>query len=250
MVGQNGFPRSLRVKERDIIESVLPVDRPGYRDLRETIGKMVVLGEGRRGPGNLILGYAPDVPDVSSPLASVVAFGMVETTREAYSVTVRECAGNQIDVEIVSSKEEELPDHFEEKRRWTYSSWEPGDPSPCSGERVREIKVDDSVTLAIAQKERRLWMHDRSTGLVHPIPVTNYYNELMIQQRIRDPEIALHSRLLFEKSEEYPDEQLRDAFIAYNAIRHRVEIHRRKRQLPERPFWALLRTFFRRKKQQ
>ena len=250
MVGQSTFPRALRPKERDIIESVLPLDRPGYRDLREMIGKMVVLGEGRRGPGNFVLGFASDDPDLSSPLSSVVAFGMIETTRDAYSVTVRECSGDQIDVEIVSSRAEAVPDHFEEKGRWTYSSWAPGRTSPCSGEPVREIPVDGSVTLAIAPGEGRLWIHGRSTGMVHPIPVTSYYNELMIRRRVRDPEIALDSRLFFDGPDTYSDEELRDAFIAYNAIRHRVEIRPRERHSTERSLRAHVRSLFRRKKLQ
>ncbi|MGB6120712.1 MAG: hypothetical protein WBG80_02295 [Bacteroidota bacterium] len=250
MVGQGAFPRALRPKERDIIESVLPVYRPGYRDLREMIGRMVVLGEGRRGPGNIILGFAPDDPDLSSPLSSVVAFGVVEITRDVYSVTVRKCTGNQIDVEIVSSRGEAIPDHFEEKGRWTYSSWAPGNPSPCSGETVREVSVDESVTLAIAPGERRLWIHDRSTGMVHPIPVTNYHNELMIHRRVRDPEIALDSRLFFADPDAYSDEELRDAFITYNVLRHRVEIRPRERHSTERSLRAHVRSLFRRKKLQ
>ena len=247
MVDQSGFPRALRRKERDIIESILPVDRPGYRTLRETIGRMVVLGEGRRGPGNIILGYAPGSPDFSFPLSPVVALGMVETTRDTYSVTVRECEGDQIDVEIVSSRGEELPEHFEEVRRWTYSSWMPGDPSPCSGESVREVGVDESVTLAIAADERRLWIHDRSTGMVHPIPVTNYYNELMIRRRIRDPKIALDSRLLFDNQGAYTDEELRDAFVAYNAMKHRVDVRPQEHQSTEGSLRHLVRALFRRR---
>jgi len=247
MVGQRAFPRALRPKERDIIESVLPVERPGYRALREMIGRMRVLGEGRGGPGNLILGCTPDVADLSSPPSSVVAFGMVETTRDAYSVTVRECAGNQIEVEIVSSRDDEVPDHFEEKRRWTYSSWTPGSPSPCSDEAVREVRVDDTVTLAIAPVDRRIWIHERSTGMVLPIPVTSYYNELMIRRGVRDPEIALDSRLLFDNPRAYTDEELRDAFVAYNAIRHRVDVRPHARQSTEGSLRAAVRALFRRK---
>ena len=247
MVAQSGFPRALRPKEREIIESVLPVDRPGYRALREKIGTMVVLGEGRRGPGNIILGHPPAAPDLWSPLSAVVAFGMVDTTQDAYSVTVRECEADQIDVEIVSSREEELPDHFEEKRRWTYSTWSPGEPSPCSGEAVREVRVDDAVTLALAPEERRLWIHDRSTGMVHPLPVTNYYNELMIRRGVRDPGIALKSRLLFENQAAYADEELRDAFVTYNAIRHRVEVRPPQGQPKAGMLRRLVDAFFRRK---
>ena len=45
----------------------------------------------------------------------VIAYGMVETTRDAFTITVREEVAAQINVEIVSRRGEEIPDHFEEK---------------------------------------------------------------------------------------------------------------------------------------
>ncbi len=113
------YPRSLRPKERDLLDGVLPPDRPGYRRYREMIDTMVVLGEGRRGPGHYILGRPGDTPDLTAPLPPVVAFGTVISTHASFTVTVREYTGGQIDVEIVSGSGEEVPDHFEEKNRWT-----------------------------------------------------------------------------------------------------------------------------------
>ena len=249
MVIRSTFPRSLRPKERDIIESVLPVDRAGYRQLRDMVGKMVVLGQGRRGPGNIVLGFSSDSPDHTSPLPSVVAFGIVETTQDTFSVTVRECTGNQIDIEIVSSKEGEILDHFEEKRRWTYSTWMPGMPSPHSGESVREVRVDDAITLAISPEERRLWIHDRTTGMVHLIPVTNYYNALMTRKQVRDSKIVLDSHLLFTAVGSYSEDDLRNAFIMNNTVKHRVDIHPEPHRPPQRSLTTLALTLFRRKKQ-
>ena len=60
--------------------------------------------------------------------------------------------------------------------------------------------------------------------MVVPIPITNFYNEIMLLKGIRDPEIALHSALLFTEPGRFTDEDLRSAFIAYNTIRQRVEI--------------------------
>jgi len=219
-----GFPRPLRPKERELLESVLPIDRPGYRAVRAAIAAMSVIAEGRRGPGNLVLGAPGAVPDLAAPPAPVIACGMLESTREHFAVTVREPAGGQIDIEIVSGHLTEVPDHFEEKRRWSYSQWSPGDPSPESGAPVREVRVDRARTLAICVTDRRLWLHDGESGIVHPIPVTNYYNELMLLKSIRDPGTALRSSLLFEQVDRYADADLRAAFIAYNAVRRRVEI--------------------------
>ena len=216
------YPRTLRPKEQDLLDSVLPVDRRGYRHYREFLSRMVVLGAGRRGAGNLVLGISGDRPDVTSPLAPVVAYGMVETTRDAFSVTLREVVGGQIDVEIVSSRGEEVPDHFEEKRRWTYSTWAPGSPSPATGDRAREVRVSDALSLGILSPEQRLLLHDSSTGMVHLIPITSFYNELMLHKNIRDPKTALNAKLLFQNLHAYSDEDLRSAFVSYNRLKHRV----------------------------
>ncbi len=219
-----GFPRRLRAKEWELLCSILPADRKGYRDYRELISSMMVIAEGTRGPGNLILGYGRDVEDPSPSRAPVIAYGMIETTRDTFSIAVRECTSRQIDVEIVSTRGEEIPDHFEEKRRWTYSTWTPGQPSPATGAPVREVTAPGGLVLVFAPEERRLWIHDAGTGMNLPLPITNYHSELMQHKRIRDPEIALSSARFFGDLATYSDDDLWAAFVAYNARRRRVEI--------------------------
>jgi hypothetical protein len=219
------YPRPLRSKELDLLETVLPVERPGYRALRVRLESMTVLGEGRRGEGDLILGIPGDLPDLDSPLAPVIAYGMVETTRDEFTISVREEAGNQFNVEIVSAGGRGIPDHYEEKRRWTYSRWSPGEVSPATGATVREVFIGAGVTLAFAQAEKRIWIHEGSGGIVRLIPITNYYNELMIRRGIRDPRIALVPPLLWKDLKSFSDEDLLRAFVAYNALRRHVPLH-------------------------
>ncbi len=207
-----------------MLSMVLPGDRPGYRHYRELIGDLVVIGEGRRGPGNIVLGREGDVPDLLSPLAPVIAYGMLETTADRFSITVRDYVGGQLDVEIVSDHGREVPDHFEERRRWTYSTWRPGEPSPSTGNVVREVVIDIGHVLALATTEGRLWLYDGSTGMDHLIPVTNFHNALMLHKRVRDPRVALRPLLLIENLDRYSDGDLRAAFVAYNASKHRVDI--------------------------
>lgn len=217
-------PRQLRSKERNAIEFVLPAGHPGYEEYRSIIAGMSVIGSGRRGPGNFILGTAGDTPDITSPLASVIAYGMIETTQDTFSITVREYIGAQIDVEIVGGRGEEIPEHYEEKRRWTYSCWLPGEPSPATDAMPREVPINETLTLAIVPGEKRMWLHDGAKKMNHLIPITNYYNELMLHKSIRDPDIALQSVLLFEQLAEYTDEDLRSAFLTYNRVHKKVDI--------------------------
>ena len=185
---------------------------------------MVVLGEGRRGAGNLVLGFPGDRPDITSPLPPVVAYGVVETTQDSFTITVREFVGNQIDVEIVSSHGQEIPNQFEEKLRWTYSTWKPGVPLPSTGQKMREVRISEKLELGIAPLEKRIILHDGSSGMNHLIPITNFYNELMMHKSVRDPKVALNSNLLFQNLRTLSDEDLRKAFISYNKLKPRVSI--------------------------
>lgn len=238
------YPRDLRPKERDLLESVLPAARPGYRHTKERIAAMTVLGQGRRGEGDLVLGLKGDSPDCTSPLPPVIAYGMVESTRDAFSITVREEMEAQINVEIVSRGGEEIPDHFEEKRRWTYSTWEPGLPSPATGTPVRQVALDAVLTLALSPAEERIWVHDADSGIVHLIPITNFYNELMRIRQIRDPALALHSRLFWERFGTHTDGELSAAFSAYNRLKHRVDLRPAAPAPPLQGFAATVKHLF------
>lgn len=237
----------MRPKELDLLETVLPVDRPGYRALRDRMESMTVLGEGRRGEGDLMLGIPPDAPDIVSPLPPVVAYGVVETTRDAYTISVREEAWGQINVEIVSGSGEGIPDHYEEKRRWTYSWWTPGEVSPATRAAVREVRIDEGVTLALAEAEKRIWIHERSTGIVRLIPITNYYGELMAATGIRDPLIALVPPLLWVNLHSFSDGDLLAAFLAYNALRQRVQVRNGPPSVRRSGIPLFIRQLFRRK---
>lgn len=237
MAHARSYPRPLRAKERDLLESVLPESAPGYRVYRDLLSVLTVIGEGRRGEGNLILGRAGDAPDTSGPLLPVVAYGAVVGTCDTYTVTVREFAGEQCDVEIVAGHGETVPDHFEEKRRWSYSTWSPGSPSPATGVMPREVLIDETCVLALAPGERRLWVHDRERGMNMPIPITGYHNELMVHRRVRDPRVALRPDRFFDELDRYSDEDLRAAFVAYNTVRRRVRLAERPPIARPAPLW-------------
>lgn len=229
MAGQNShYPRPLTDRERRWLEWILPSNRAGYREYRELVGKMIVLGEGRRGKGDLILGFSDDVPDTDSPLPPVFAYGAIETNLGILSITLRENVDDQIDMEIVSHRTEELPEEFEESRRWTYSTWNPGVVCPQCLKPVREISMHSvegkRYVLAICAADERLWVYDEENQVNHLIPVTNFYNELMMHNNIRDPKIALDSTRLFTDLVKYTDADLTYAFLTYNKLKTKVEV--------------------------
>ena len=134
-------PGSISRREREWIEWILPADRNGYRLYREKIASMSVIGEGRRGKGEIILGQSGQEVDFSAPLAPVFAYGAIETDFGTISVTIRELQDDQISVEIVSHRSDTVPPEFEEARRWTYSTWSPGDACPQCESSVREVPM-------------------------------------------------------------------------------------------------------------
>ena len=228
--GQNSeYPRPLALRERGWIEWILPVDRAGYRQYRELIASMTVLGQGRRGAGEFILGHPGHEPDFSAPLAPVFAYGAIDSNFGTISVTLRELTDDQISFEIVSQRSEEVPAEFEESRRWTYSTWSPGDSCPQCRNAIREVSMHGAggqarLVLVICPTDRRLWVFDAATGVNRLIPVTNFHNELMLHKNIRDPKRALDSRLMFADLPKYSDSDLTYAFLTYNTIKTKIRV--------------------------
>ncbi len=230
MVAQHTYPRPLFIREREWLEWILPAERTGYRPYRDFIASAVVLGEGRRGSGEFILGAAGDAADLSGPLPAVIAYGVIETDFGNFSVTVRDIVDRQCSVEIVSNRSDAIPGEFEEARRWTYSTWSPGDPCPQCLAPAREVpmgragEVLPPFVLAFCTADRRVWIYERASGMIRLIPVTNFYNELMFRKHIRDPKVALDSKRLFTDLPKYSDADLRAAFESYNSLMTKIHI--------------------------
>jgi hypothetical protein len=214
--------------ERELIGWILPEDIEGYRLVRDRILRYMVIGEGRRGGGEFLLGAPGTIPDIDSPLPGVIAYGAVETDFGTISITLREEKGGQSSLEIVNSRSEEIPAQFEESRRWTYSGWKQGSVCPQCTKPPREVSMQDRAgrihLLAICTRDRRIWVLDGASGIVYPVPVTNFYNELMLRAGIRDPETALDSKRFFAECDRYDDRQLSLAFEAYNRFRTKIEV--------------------------
>lgn len=224
------FPRPFSTRERQWIEWILPTHRAGYRLYSEAIQSMKVIGEGRRGIGEIILGREGASPDLDAPLPAVFAYGAIETNFGTISITLRAVFDEQISVEIVSHRMETVPTDFEESRRWTYSTWKPGEQCPQCGKLLREVAMhtitgaDEHLTLAICGYDKRLWVFELISEINRLIPVTNFYNELMMHKNIRDPKIALNSKQFFEDIGRYSDADITYAFLTYNKIKTKVHV--------------------------
>ena len=65
-------------------------------------------------------------------------------------------------------------------------------------------------------------MYDERSGVNHPIPVTSFYNELMLLQNVKDPKIALDFGRLFTALGTFRDVDLVRTFVAYNRLRTKI----------------------------
>jgi hypothetical protein len=240
------LPRELDSTERDLLLWVLPGDRPGYAKYRKFIEQWSVAAVGRRGEGNSILAEPGWKVDNESPLPQLFAYGAVERDGGNLTISVRERLGGQIEFEIEGRIFEASP----EIRRWTFSEWAPSLPCPSCRLKVREVSItasaDQVLDLVLCSKDRRIWVFDSLSGVNAPIPVTGFYNELMLQTGIKDPGIALEPQRLFDLSRSPSDSDLIKAFSSYNNVRKKVAIEgtlkiavEPKLNWLERVFWTL-----------
>ncbi len=211
------FPRNLSAKEKEILFTILPENKPGYKNFRERIEQFFVIGNGRFGETNFVLGAKEDEPDFSLLSAPVFAVGGIQYESAERYILIHEEQENKIEFDISLSIKDENFSVNKVINKWTYSDWIPGMNDPKDESPVREVKIDDKyLVLVVSSNQKRIWIFESETGVNHLIPVTNFYNEAINVLHIRDPKTALNSNLIFENPSLFSDENLRKAFFNYN----------------------------------
>jgi hypothetical protein len=234
----NQFPRKLTSVENMLLFSVLPENKSGYNSYRNKINNLVVTGSGRFGEGNFVLGKEGTKPDLSLPSAPVFAIGSNVYEEATVDVTIHEDIDDEIEYDISARNQNSIPETLTEIKKWNYSEWNPGDEAPNDNSQVREIIINDDYILAVAPLHKKIWLHERRSGVNFLLPVTNFYNELMRVCNIRDTKIALKPSSFFNTHNQFTNEQLMLAFFSYNKYLKRVDIdytfayetHRKKKK--------------------
>ena len=219
------YPRLLKEIERELLFSILPAGKAGYKMYRDKLSDRYVIGIGRFGETNLVLGNKDDKFDIQDASSTIFAAGSIIYDTGKIEISINEEIDDRIEFDISPKEYEELVNEKEIKR-WNYSEWVPGMKSPGENSIVREIViVPDKYVLAISQAEKRIWVYGFETGINYLIPLSNFYNQLMIYKNIRDPKIALKPNLFFEKLQsECTDLELRNTFITYNKYLRKLDI--------------------------
>jgi hypothetical protein len=201
----------------------------------------MVLGTGRWGEGDLILGPVGGEIDMEAGSAPVVSSGMIEATAPDGAMLEITLSLHEpddeglIELRVATLGGGPVPDEYTELRRWSYASWLPGERCPASDGPVREVPLDaaGAIRLAISPRRRVLWLHDPRAMTNTPVPVTNFHNELMLVLGVRDPAIALDPGRLFSALDELSDGELRAAFRRYNMSFRKIDPERLAPPIPE-----------------
>lgn len=211
------FPRDLSTTERTILYAILPENKKGYNNYRDKINHLLVIGSGRFGGNNLLLGREGEEIDLSVSSTPVFAIGTVYYNDSAADVVIHEEQDDKIEYDINFSMINNQSIESEITRVDTLSTWNPGDKAPYDFSKVKEFELfPGKYILAVAPSLKKIWLHSYHTGINHIIPLTNFYNELMRSKNIKDHTIALNPNKFFDQVEEYSADDIRKALINYS----------------------------------
>jgi hypothetical protein len=219
------FPRALTEKEKYLLFKVLPENKSGYRKYRDKIEELVVIGQGRFSRDNMILGMPGKKPDLSFPSTPVFAIGTVICKETQIDIAIHEEIDNEIEFDISTNNAYKPDEDLTELSNWSYSEWVPGMDAPNDNSEVKEVGViPGGLILTIAPKHKKIWLHNIETGVNHLIPLSNFYNQLMMVRDIRNTKVALNPGLFFDQLDNYSDGDLVSALITYNKYIKRFNI--------------------------
>lgn len=238
------FPRLLTEREVQWLDFLLPESSPGYREFRQGLRNLMVLGEGRWGENDLILGHEGEQIDLTEGMYPTVSSGEIiarGANGTEFTITLSVHQPNSegmVEFQVGTPGLDELPGEYSEISRWSYAGWSPGNECPATGGSIREISLNPSgdLLLAISPVKGVVWLYDGTAMTSTLIPVSSFYNEIMLLRRQRDPSVALDYKRLFTELESFNDAELRDSFVRYNNSFRKVDPDRLlKPQLPAQP---------------
>ncbi len=222
------FPRELFKSEKEILFSVLPESKSGYKKYRQRINYMKVIGQGRFGGGNFILGFEGDEVELDIPSASVFSSGIVISNESNFDVTIHEEEEEQIEFDISPFGKIDVDKEIKIESVTSLAFWNKNEKSPFTDSPVSEFVVlKNKYTLVIDSSAKKIWMNDIETGINHIIPLTNFYNELMRFKDIREHEIALKPGRFFNEVDKYSDEDIISAFLMYDKYMNRFNLQQK-----------------------
>jgi hypothetical protein len=140
---------------------------------------------------------------------------------------VHEFFDNKIEISVNNLTSESVPENVKEIKRWSYSYWKPGTPSPFENDDLREYDLsgkEGKLVLAVSPVNRTIWLYDSESGVNHIIPVTNFLNELLRGDRRIDKSKGIDVDYIFSNLKLFKTEDFRRALAEYNKHWRKVNI--------------------------
>lgn len=219
---ENIYPRKLSTAEREILFSLLPENKSGYKNYRSLIDKYSVISEGRFGNGNLILGEVDSSPDFSISSSPVFALGNIITSEINYYAVIHLLDEGMIEIQIDPYPVE---DEIVIKNIVSYSDWKPGKKSPEKNSDVYQYMIKDGeYLLAICPVSKKIWLHEYKTEVNYIIPMSNFFNELMRVKKVKDEKLLMNPSKFFDEINNYSGLEIKLAFLLYNKYIRRFNL--------------------------
>lgn len=208
------YPRKLTASERTILFSILPDGKTGYKNYRSLIDKFYLIGEGRFGNGNLILGELDKLSDPFISSSSVFALGNIFTADEDYYIVIHSIDEGAIEIQIDPYP---VNNEIVITKVVSYSDWVPGMKSPEKNSKVYQYLIKEKeYILAICPLSKKIWLHEYITGVNHIIPKSNFINELMQLQKVTKDKSLINPANFFENINKFSDNEIKLSFLLYN----------------------------------
>lgn len=224
----NEFPRNLTFNEKLLLFSILPESKKGYFQYRGRIDQMQLIGQGRFGGGNFILGFEGDEVETDLPSSSVFASGTVTAGSNNFDVVIHEEEENQIEFDISPFEKVNVDEPVKINSVTSLSVWRSGNLSPLTGKPVHEYTIlKNKYLLVIDNSSKKIWLNESESGINYIIPVTNFFNELMRFKNIRNPKTALNPGNFFNDLEKYSEVELVSAFLMYDKYMNRFNLQQK-----------------------
>lgn len=240
------YPRKLNDAELNLLLLLLPENKPGYAKYRNLIHQYYILGEGRFDEGNYFLGNIDDEIDLEISSSPILTSGIVTTDKATFEISINEIQENKIEFSISPYPDEN--EIYKVENVIALSDWMPGKKSP-EGNKVKLFPVDGlNYILVIAPSEHKIWLYEKSSGINYPIPVSNFYNELLRLKRETREEYFQNPNKLFEELDSFSEAEIILSFLLYCKYKRRFNFeHLIDKFLTEPQKKKSFFSFFRRK---
>lgn len=221
------YPRRLTDAELKYLRYILPEQIAEYNNYFKQLSTLWVIGHGRFGHENLVIGEEETKNTHHSGLGSIFAAGVYIEDGIRTELLLHAMVEGQAEFDIMKQPAESSDASY------TLSLWKPGVKLAGSKDKVREIPLTrDKLLLACDKEKRQFWIHEYATQFNRIIPATNLLNEIRFVAGLKGD---LKPKEIFMQLDSVSDELIVKAFVKYNKLFKKIEHLEITPAVPEKP---------------